>query len=207
MKKIIKNTVYFRSFEPEDADAIYKWFNDDELKQNSIGLNKRICKEEALDWVKAHMFNKPYEIWWAICSKENDKIIGYTNLDTIHFINRSAHIGGIVIGEKEYQDGFAWIESLLFVFEYAFERLNLNRVYSGYIDGYKRVEAINWALFFEPDARHKEAIFKNGAFHDRIEVALLARDYYNHKSFGDYELKSIIKRIVQYKKENRTINI
>lgn len=39
----MKNTVYFRAFEEDDARFIYEWTNNDELKTLSIGLNRRIC--------------------------------------------------------------------------------------------------------------------------------------------------------------------
>ena len=38
----MKKTVYFRSFEEDDASLIYKWMNDDELKSLSTGLNRRM---------------------------------------------------------------------------------------------------------------------------------------------------------------------
>ena len=33
----MQKTVYFRTFEEEDVDLIYKWMNDDELKKLSVG--------------------------------------------------------------------------------------------------------------------------------------------------------------------------
>ena len=44
----MEKTVYFRTFEENDADLIYQWMNDDELKKLSTGLNRRMCRDEAL---------------------------------------------------------------------------------------------------------------------------------------------------------------
>ena len=49
----MEKTVYFRTFEEEDASLIYQWLNDDDLKGLSIGLNRSLCKDAALDWVIA----------------------------------------------------------------------------------------------------------------------------------------------------------
>ena len=115
----MEKTVYFRAFEESDAPLIYQWTNDDELKKLSVGLNRRICMDEALDWVKARMRHDPYQAWWAICAKDTNKMIGYMSLNNIHYINRSAEFGGIVIGDNDYRDGYAWIESYLFIYGYA----------------------------------------------------------------------------------------
>ena len=73
----MERTVYFRAFEEEDAEQIYLWKNDDELKTLSTGLNRRMCKEEALDWVKTRMRHHDYRVFWAICAKDSGKMIGY----------------------------------------------------------------------------------------------------------------------------------
>ena len=93
----MKKTVYFRAFEEEDAKLIYKWMNDDELKKLSVGVNRRMCCEEALDWVKSRMRDSRNHVYWAICSKETDEMIGYASLVDIHYINRSAETGAIMI--------------------------------------------------------------------------------------------------------------
>ena len=197
----MERTVYFRAFEPEDSESIYQWMNDDDLKRLSIGLNRRICKEEALEWVKARMQHQPYQAWWAICSIATDEIIGYTYLTNIHYINRSAEFGGLVIGNKKFQDGFAWIESYLFVYEYAFERLGLNRVYGTRLVDHKQTQAIGIAMFSKSEGILRQAVYKNGKYHDLAIGSMLSSEYFEHKQKGDYEIKSIIKRIKESRKK------
>lgn len=200
-----ENTVYFRSFEPEDAELIYKWMNDDSLKQYSYGLNKRICREEAVEWVKSRMFQKPYEVWWAICAVDTDVMIGYMSLNDIHFINRSADFGGIVIADNNYRDGTAWIESYLFLLEYGFERLNLNRLSGGQVAMHPLSTTIGGCLFFQREGILRQAIYKNGVYHDVIMGSLLASEYYAHKEKGDYQFSAVLKRIIRTMKENKKL--
>ena len=98
----MEKTVYFRTFEEEDAPLIYQWMNDDELKKLSVGLNRRMSREEALNWVRCRMEHDQYNYWWAICAKDTNKMIGYMSLNSIHYINRSADFGGIIIGDNNY---------------------------------------------------------------------------------------------------------
>lgn len=197
----MEKTVYFRAFEEEDAELIYKWMNDDELKKLSVGVNRRMCKDEAQDWVKARMRDKRDQVWWAICDGVTNQMIGYTFLTDIHYINRSAVFGGLVIGDKDHHDGFAWIESYLFVYEYAFERLGLNRVYGTRLMEHKQTQAMGLVMFSKQEGILRQAVYKNGQYHDLSIGSLLSSEYFEHKKRGDYEIPAIIRRIKKARKE------
>lgn len=192
----MEKTVFFRTFEEEDIDAIYHWKNDDELNKLSVGLNRKICRDDVAKWVRSKMPHNPYEVYWAICANdETKKIIGYAQLTEIHFINSSANFSGIIIGNKNYQDGFAWLETYLFIMEYAFERLGLNRLYGSSIIGHKESNGIGKYLFWKKEGTLRQAVFKNGKFYDLLLGSILKEEYFVHKNNGDYEIRAILKRI------------
>lgn len=195
----MEKTVYFRAFEEEDAELIYKWMNDDELKKLSVGVNRRLCHDEALDWVKARMHDKRDQVWWAICAKDSDIMIGYAQLTDIHYINRSANFSGIVIADKDYQDGFAWIETYLFVMEYAFERLGLNRLYGSSIVEHTQSKYAGEIFLFKREGLMREAVYKNGTFYDMRFGSILRNEYFSYKQNGEYEMKAILKRLRKIK--------
>ncbi len=196
----MEKSVYFRAFEEEDAELIYKWMNDDELKEMSVGLNRRMCKEESLEWTRAHMHHHDYNVYWAICSKENNKMIGYASLVNIHYINSSAETGAIMIGDPNYNDGTAWIETVLFMFEYAFERLNLHRVYGHSLVGHKISNIVEPLMFMQQEGVSREAVFKNGKYYDLSCAAILRDEYFAHKEAGDYDMMSIVRRLKKIRK-------
>lgn len=191
----MNRTVFFRSLEESDTDYIYRWFNDDNLKKLSVGLNRKISLEEAREWIAARKKHNPYQVWWAICSVETDEIIGYASLNNIHYINSVAETGSILIGNPDYNDGFAWIETVLFMFEYAFERLNLNRLYGVSLVGHPMSNRIGDLMFMAKEGILRQAVFKNGKYYDLLYNAILRDEYFYHKEIGDYEMKSIIKRL------------
>lgn len=197
----MEKTVYFRTFEEEDAPLIYQWMNDDELKKLSVGLNRRMSREEALNWVRRRMEHDQYNYWWAICAKDTDKMIGYMSLNNIHYINRSADFGGIIIGDSNYNDGFAWIESYLFIMEYAFERLGMNRLYGSSIVGHKQSNLAGDLFLFELEGMLRQAIYKNGKYYDLRISSILKEEYNKYMSEGEYEMKAILKRLRQIKKQ------
>ena len=199
----MEKTVFFRAFEEQDAELIYKWMNDHELKKLSTGLNRFMCRDEALDWVKARMRHQDYRVFWAICAKDTGKMIGYASLTDIHYINSSANFSGIVIGDKSYQDGLAWIETYLFVYEYVFERLNLNRLYGHAIDEHPSTILIRSVMFSKTEGVMRQAAFKNGRYYDVSISSILREEYFEHKAKGDYEIANVLKRFTKILRERR----
>lgn len=196
-------TVYFRAFEPEDAAMIHQWKNSDELNEMTVGLNKRTTMEEDLRWVNSVKDHHPYYAYWAICSKETDKLIGYASLVNIHYINSSAETGAIMIADPDYNDGIAWIESVLFMLEYAFERLGLHRVYGESLVGHKMSNQIGELLYFQVEGILRQACYKNGRFYDLQYIGILKDEYFSHKEAGDYDLMKIIRRLRKIRKESK----
>ena len=197
----MEKTVYFRTFEEEDAPLIYQWMNDDELKKLSVGLNRRRSREEAWNWVRCRMEHDQYNYWWAICAKDTNKMIGYMSLNSIHYINRSADFGGIIIGDNNYNDGFAWMESYLFIMEYAFEQLGMNRLYGSSIVGHKQSNFAGDLFLFELEGILRQAIYKNGRYYDMRISSILREEYNKYKAEGEYEMKAILRRLRQIKQQ------
>lgn len=195
----MNKTVYFRAFEESDAMLIHQWKNDDELNNMTVGLNKKTCYEEDLEWVKSHMYHHPYSAYWAICSIETNKMIGWACLTNIHYINSLAETGAIVIGDSAYRDGFAWIETVLYMFEYAFERLGLNRLYGVSLLGHKMSNKMGPLMFMKTEGNLRQAVFKNGKFYDLHYSGILKDEYFQHKLAGDYEIINIIRRLKKIK--------
>ena len=195
----MQGTVYFRSFEIEDERLVYQWLNDDELKRLSIGVNRRLCRDEVHDWVASRMRDRRDQVWWAICDQVSKEMIGYAYLTDIHYINRSANFGGIVIGDPKFQNGIAWVETYLFVLDYAFERLNLHRLFNTCLEEHQQSMKISEVLFFRKEGVLNESIFKSGCYHNEVIWGLIDNDYRSHKDVGDYDFKKILYRFVSRK--------
>lgn len=197
----MEKTVYFRAFEPEDVAFVHKWKNSDDLNKLTVGLNKKTTIDDDLRWVNSIKDHHPYYAYWAICSIKDDKLIGYASLTNIHYINSSAETGAIMIADPEYNDGTAWIETLLFMFEYAFERLNLHRVYGHALVGHKISNMVEPLMFMQNEGILRDAAYKNGRYYDISCAAILRDEYFAHKEAGDYEMLAIIRRLKKLRKE------
>ena len=98
-------TIYLRLMEPEDYETTYKWRNDYNMQKMTCGPLRFISKEMEKNWAQRRSLDNTNDIYLAVCSLESDKMIGYTSINDINYVNRSCSIGGIVIGDKDYRDG------------------------------------------------------------------------------------------------------
>lgn len=197
----MEKSVYFRAFEPEDAELIYKWMNDDNLRRLSVGVNRHMCREDAEEWVKNRMHDNRNQIFWAVCAVDTNKLIGWASIVDIHYVNRTGTYGGIMIGDSSYNDGFAWIETNLYVLSYAFEVLGLNRLEAHTITAHKTSIFSESLFYFTREGICRQAYFKNGTFYDASLVSILQKEYLQHKYDGDYEMEAVLKRLRLLKKQ------
>ena len=198
------NTVIFREFEERDVDFIYRCKNDEELNKLIVGQFHPFTYQEAVDWVQGCMGEHESYKFWAICpNNEEKRIIGWTALSKIDKVNRSVYTHSLVIGDKNFQDGFAWIETVLFLFSYSFEILGMNRVYGESIIGNKASNLVEDLMFMTREGVFRQAAFKNGHFYDISYAAILKDEYFAHKEAGDYEMPAVIRRLKKLRKESK----
>lgn len=198
------STVLFRDFEERDIDFIYHCKNDEKLNSMIVGDWHPFTYEEAVKWVHGCMGEHESYKFFAICTNDDEKrIVGWISLSNIDKHNKSACYHGLVIGDALYRDGTAEIEAYLMILEYAFEVLNLNRLYGTHLVNHLMTKIMADVMFFYEEGVQRQAIYRESLFIDLVNVSLLAGEYFQHKAQGDYTYKSIMKRLIREIKKNR----
>lgn len=198
----MSRVVEFRKFEERDIDFIYRCKNNEKLNSMIVGQFHPFSYEEASLWVHNCMKGDRQDLkFWAVCTNDEEKkIIGWTALSRIDRQNQSVYTHSIVIGDKNYQDGFAWLETVLFLFSYSFETLGMNRVYGESILGNKASNLVESLMFMTREGLFRQAVFQNGRFYDISYAAILKDEYFAHKAAGDYEIPAVIRRLKKLRK-------
>lgn len=203
----MERTVCFRDFEERDIDFIYKCKNDEKLNSMIVGQWHPFTYEEATKWVHGCMGAHDTYKFWAIATNDEEKrIVGWAALAEIDRINSSCSTHSIVINDTDYNDGFAWLETVRFLLQYAFEELKLNRVFGISLVGHQMSNRIGELMFMPIEGVLRQAEFKNGKFYDLQYIAILKDEYFSHKEAGDYEMMSIIRRLRKILKEEKNRN-
>ena len=193
----MEKTVCFRDFEERDIDFIYKCKNDAQLNRFIVGEWHPFSYEEATRWVHGCMGEHETYKFWAVCTNdEEQRIIGWVSIARIDLLNRCASFHGIVIGDPNYRNGSAWIESYIFIFEYVFRILKLHRLNDSFLSVHPVSGIIADAMFMMREGVMRQAHVFEGNYVDIVCVGILSAEYFAHLGRGEYAHSQILRRML-----------
>ena len=121
---------YLRKISIDDCDENYlKWMNDPEINKYLESRFTTHTIDSLKDFVNS-MNNSENNVLFAIVDKESDTHIGNIKLGNIHPIHKYADIG-LLIGDKNYWGRGIATNAIKLVSEFAFDELNLRKVFAG----------------------------------------------------------------------------
>lgn len=182
----MKNRVSFRDFEERDIDFVYRAKNNIKIQKDIVKDIQGFSYQEAIDWVNGCMKQNQNYKFWAICTNDEfQNIVGWCGISSIDYTNRKVCARGITIVNPKYTDGIAWYETYKFMSEYVFTVLNFNRFYTITLTSNIQSMMFNERLFLNSrEGLMKQAIYKNGKYHDVAIHAILKEDYQKLKDNG-----------------------
>ena len=97
----------------------------------------------------------------------------------LHGINSKDHNAtfGIALGDKQYWSKGYGTEAALLIIRYGFEQLNLHRISSSAWSFNERSIKMHRKVGFKEEGRRREAVYKNGAYHDEVIFGLLRQEW------------------------------
>jgi RimJ/RimL family protein N-acetyltransferase len=113
-------------------------------------------------------------IRWAIETLDG-KHIGFSELNSIDWTARHATCGSLIGDAEDRGHGYGSDASRVRA-RFAFEELNLLRLYSGYQAGNEASGRMQAAVGFREWGRRPAAIFRRGEHHDVVEMVLTRED-------------------------------
>lgn len=121
---------YLRKISIDDCNENYlKWMNDPEINKYLESRFTTHTIDSLKDFVNS-MNNSENNVLFAIVDKESDTHIGNIKLGNIHPIHKYADIG-LIIGDKNYWGHGIATNAIKLVCEFAFDELNLRKVFAG----------------------------------------------------------------------------
>ncbi|MFH1175252.1 MAG: GNAT family protein [bacterium] len=168
--------VLLRPIKKSDIYNLATWVNDQEVNQfTSHDLPMAEVMEEQWFEKKVARTDSVILVVEAIDCEE-PKPIGSCGIHGIHMIYRNAGFG-IMIGEKDYWEKGYGSEAAQLIINFAFYRLNLNRISSAVLDFNPRSLALHKKLGFKEEGRKRESFYKNGRYCDEIIFGLLRKEW------------------------------
>jgi len=155
-----------------DSEALFKWVNDRSTVVFNTGY-RPVHEPNHQKWL-AEIIASPSDHVFGIRTAEG-ALIGMCQLNRVDAVGRSAELR-IRIGEDEHRGMGYGRSALVQLLSFAFDDLNLHRVYLQVYATNARAVRLYESVGFRHVARLVEADYVNGSFVDVIGMAILARD-------------------------------
>ncbi len=164
--------VRLRPVEPEDADAFYRWHNDEEVMrwlqsyfhESLAALRRRFADRSENSFEKVTFCIETLE--------EHGRLIGVIALRDADPVNARAQVD-IYLGEKEYWGGGYGTDALRAACRYGFDTMRLHSIELTVVEANERAIKSYSKLGFQVDGRLREAFFRDGEWHDELLMCVL----------------------------------
>ena len=175
---LIGEKVVLRPVRRSDIEDCLKWFNDPEVTQYlSMYLPMtEMAEEKFIESLGSTEAGKNAMFCIEAVKNNGNKPIGTVGLDNINSKDHHAEFG-IAIGEKDYWSNGYGTEAARLIIRYGFEQLNLHRINSFAISFKERSLRLHLRVGFKEEGRQREAVFKNGDYHDHVMFGLLKNEW------------------------------
>jgi RimJ/RimL family protein N-acetyltransferase len=167
------NGVYvnLRSLTIEDAELTFRWRQG----ARAVLLNQGAqTPEQQAGWIAS----RPSSEYNFVIETRGGRPIGMLSLSGIDRVNRVGEPGRFLIGDEEAAQGIpAAAEAMKLLYELAFDRLDLRRVWGTVASENRRM--IKWQTFLgmTREGSLRQHLFINGQYQDAIVFGLLAEEY------------------------------
>ena len=185
------NKVILRPVEETDLPLFQKWMNDYEVTQYLRQIFP-VSMEDQKDWLQRNLKQSNDKVTLALVDRKTKKLIGSMGLHSIDYIAGTA-ITGSVIGDKKYWGKGYGTEAKMMLLEFAFNELNLRKIYSYVIAYNERSLAYAKTCGYVEEARIPDHYSKGGKFWDQIILAVYRTSW--EKLWKNYSKKSAKKII------------
>lgn len=152
------------------------WFlNQEVTKYNSHGLFVT-SEKEFCDYLKS--IEEKKILCCGIIYKKDKKHIGNVSLQNFNYINRSCEMA-ILIGEADYHGKGIATQSIKFLFNHAFNKLNMHRIYSGTAATNLGMLKCFQKLGMTKECEFRDATYLNGKYENIHCYGILKQEWIN----------------------------
>ncbi len=170
------NKVTLRAVEEEDQELLRTLINDPKIERTVVGKSFPVSSYQQRKWFEAHGGSNN-DLLRLVIETEKDGAVGMVCMGEFDWINRVAHRTDIKILPSKVTDSGVAIDAMTTLFRYAFDELNLNRIEGGVLDYNEQAIAMNKLLGYEFEGVQRQAVYKNGKYHDLILLSMLKEDF------------------------------
>jgi RimJ/RimL family protein N-acetyltransferase len=171
---LMDDLIYLRKLEVSDLDRSWAWINDPGVYLR-IGSHIPVSRSAQLKWFESADSSSD-KLILAVCLKEGDTHVGNVSLDSIETRHRTARLS-IFIGDAAQRGKSIGSRAIAALAEYAFDFLNLNRVWCKATAGETRIANFYEKLGFKLEGVMRQHEFVSGEYVDKMIFGLLRDEF------------------------------
>lgn len=174
---LVGNAVVLRPLRLSDRKVSVRWRNDPEIRDSVMGYRFPVTEEMEADWVNAVLKDQTRtRMILAIEDQSDDAFVGFVYLNNIDWFARNAEFG-ILIGDRGRHGKGLGKEALALVAGYAFDTMNLNRIYLRVVAFNRQAQRLYREFGFITEGIQRQHAFVRGRHYDVVLMGLLRRDF------------------------------
>lgn len=168
--------IILRKMTSEDIELYHSWRNDVEVMKSTSPFLDIYHIDETGEFVKQVILGSKSAKSYIIVEKEHNKPIGITSLINIDYKNRNAECI-IDIGDKNYWNKGYGTETMKLLLNYSFLEMNLHKISLRVFLFNDKAIKLYEKIGFKHEGRLRENIFREGKWHDIINMGILQNEY------------------------------
>jgi len=176
-----KKTI-LRAIEQEDLPTFIRWFNDPEVRQYLLMYMPMSPAEKEGKWFERQLEDQNNRGF--VIETTDGVYVGNCGLHDFDWENRCAVLG-IAISEKEYWGRGYGSDAVRTLLGFAFGEMNLHRVQLEVYHFNLRAIRCYEKSGFKVEGRRREALFRNGSYHDTLIMGILREEFEASYSGGE----------------------
>ncbi|MEC2077309.1 GNAT family protein [Metabacillus fastidiosus] len=156
-----------RAIEKMDLSYLLSWRNNPELRQ-FFREYRELNEDNQIQWYEKFVLNDVNTRMFAIIMLETNELIGACGLCYIDWINRNADFSIYIGKDGLYIDDIYTVDAARTMEKYAFEELNLHRLWAEvYSIDEKKIDFFN-KLGFKKEGKFRETHWTGGQWVDSL---------------------------------------
>lgn len=160
-----------RQINYKDKEKVFEGLSHPKvIKHYGVSFKTLEETEEQMDWYE-RLWNERTGIWWGICKKGGNKLIGACGFNNYEEQHQKAELGYWLL-PTHWRQGFA-SEAIKPVLEFGFEQMQLQRIEAFVEFGNKASGHLLEKFNFMHEGTMRNCEFKNGKFISVLIYALL----------------------------------
>jgi len=175
---LIGEQVYIRLMEYQDVPYKVQWINNPEVRY-TLNFEYPISEIGTRKWLHSVSGNASRRDF-IVCNKKNDEPIGYCGLLGIDYkVGKAESYMGI--GDVKSHGKGIGLEIRKILLDYAFQELNLNKVYAYVWKENTPMVKLNEKVGFQIEGLLRQDIVSHGKKRDRYIMGILKEEYTQNK--------------------------